>query len=228
MTEFEREVDLVVGKTGHGKTYWTQRYIRDHKRVIILDPMLEYDGEMFEDPQKLIDYIEDKRVYQVRMEYAEDAGNLAKIAMAAAGPCQHKGKPMPHRGCRDVTLVIDEAGRALPSGGKHIDPAIEDVIYRGRHFHVTLVNVTQRASTLSIAARSQWTRLISFWQTEDADVKWVQSQAGEKLDLEHLRKLEYFDITPYGIRKMKINPEGVNAAKADTELTEDRDSERVS
>lgn len=203
MTKFEREVILVVGKTGHGKTLWTRRYVFARKRVIILDPMLEYEGILYDDTGKILDYISKNRYYQVRSEFAEDAPDLAKIAMAA-GHCVKQGKPMPHPKCTDICLVIDEAGRAIPSRTT-LDPAIEDVIYRGRHRHVTLVNVTQRASTLSIAARSQWTRLICFWQTEDSDVKWIHSQAGSKIDIERLRPLEYFDITPLGIKKKQIN-----------------------
>jgi hypothetical protein len=209
MTKFEREVILVVGKTGHGKTLWTRRYIFSRRRVIILDPMLEYEGILFDDTGKMLDFIEDQGqerghgYYQVRSEWAEDAPDLATIAMAA-GHCVKQGKPMPHPKCTDVCLVIDEAGRAIPSRTT-LDPAIEDTIYRGRHKHVTLVNVTQRASTLSIAARSQWTRLITFWQTEDADIKWIHSQAGSKIPVEHLRPLEYFDITPIGIKKKMIN-----------------------
>src|SRR5262245_36695204 len=193
MTKFEREVICAGGKTGTGETLWTRRYLRTRRRVIIQDPMLEYEGILFENTEDLLDYVEDHpTVYQVRTEFAEDAADLSAIAMAA-GNCRHRGTPMQHPGCRDVCLVIDEAGRSLPDG-RNIDPAVADVIYRGRHRHVTLVNVTQRASTLHIAARSQWTRLITFWQTEDNDIKWLQNQAGSKLDIQHLKPLEYFDI----------------------------------
>src|SRR3989442_338889 len=158
MTKFEREVILVVGKTGHGKTLWTRRHIVGKPRVIILDPMLEYEGRLFDDLNEMIDYIQSNDVYQVRAEFAQDAKWLATIAMAA-GECKHQGTPMPHKGCRDVCLVIDEAGRALPSrpaaGSQETMGPIEDVIYRGRHRHVTFINVTQRASTLNTPARSQ-------------------------------------------------------------------------
>jgi hypothetical protein len=189
-----------------GKTFWTQRYVKTRKRVIILDPMLEYEGELFDNPRALLNHIRWKRFYQVRTEMADDAPALGAIAMAA-GECKHQGTPMPHQGCTDVTLVIDEAARSMPGGGHKIDPAIEDVIYRGRHRHVTLVTTTQRSSTLSIAARSQWTRIISFWQTEPADVKFVESQAGQELDLAHLPQLVYYDITPLGVTRKEIIPD---------------------
>src|SRR2546429_372375 len=115
MTKFEREVILVVGKTGHGKTLWTRRHIMRKPRVMILDPMLEYEGVLFDDMRELLDYVREHDVYQVRAEFAQDARWLASIAMAS-GKCEHPGTRPPHKkGCRDVTLVIDEAGRALPS-----------------------------------------------------------------------------------------------------------------
>jgi len=202
LLKFEREVILDVGKTGHGKTLWARRYITHRRRVIILDPMLEYEGRLFDDLREMLDYCQSNEVYQVRSEHAVDAPDLCKIAMYC-GRCIHPQEPMPHKGCTDVCIVIDEAGRAIPSRTL-LDPSIEDVIYQGRHRHVTMVNVAQRSSTLSIAARSQWTKLISFWQTEPADVKWVQDQSGEKLPVDDLTPLEYFEVTPLGVKKKRI------------------------
>src|SRR5919198_833376 len=98
MITSEREVIVCVGKTGMGKTFWTRRYVAKRKRVIILDPMLEYEGILFDDLRDMIDYIKANRVYQVRAEFAQDAKWLSVIAMAA-GDCQHPGTPMPHKGC---------------------------------------------------------------------------------------------------------------------------------
>ena len=70
----------------------------------------------------------------------------------------------------------------------------------GRHFLRSLVIAAQRPSIVNIAARSQWTRIVSFNLTEDSDVGWLRSVSG--YDIEHendIRKLpigEYFEITP--------------------------------
>jgi hypothetical protein len=226
MLQISREIIVVVGKTGMGKTFWTRRYLARRRRVLIYDPMLEYEGELFTDMEQLIEHIRGRRFYQARVEFAKDVPALSMIAMAA-GECQHRGRPMPHRGCTDVTLVIDEAARAVPSGGFKIDPAIEDVVFRGRHRHVTLVITTQRASTLSIAARSQWTRIISFWQTEPADVKFIESQAGRTLDLERLDELEYYEITPMGVRKKVIVPDEQDRRLHDVTDVEERVEEET-
>jgi hypothetical protein len=157
----ERDVTLTFGKTGMGKTQWAIRYLRAIKRAIILDPLGEYTGMEFYDLNDMIDFVKDKKIFRVRTPVAEHLDGLSEIARSVGNVC----------------LVIEEAQRIIPPA-QLLPDAFEDVIYRGRHQRVSVVTVAQRASTTHIAMRSQWTRLITFGQTEPNDVKWLEQTTG--------------------------------------------------
>lgn len=174
-----RTITLVYGQTGMGKTVWTKQHLRGQKRIICLDPIEEYEGVRFEDLEKLLDYTETYRSFYCCYSVVPDFGLLCQVALAV----------------RDCVLVVEESQRVVPP--RMTPPgAFEDVIYRGRHSRVSVVLVSQRPTTLHIAARSQWTRLVSFRQTEPADYKWIENTAGFALDLAGLEPLHYFDVTP--------------------------------
>jgi DNA helicase HerA-like ATPase len=198
----EREVILVYGKTGMGKSRWTKRYLADKKRVIISDPMLEHEGQAFDDIAELIDHVEEYPTFRVKSEFSEEVPLLAAVAMAANEKRRFEGQKHP-----ELVLAIEESQRSMPSGAQKLHPAIENVIYRGRHHRVTLLTVSQRPSTVHIAARSQWTRLVVFHQTEGSDIKWLEEQTGEPKELFHeLKPGEYFEFTPVGGER-KILPD---------------------
>jgi hypothetical protein len=206
----DREIVLVTGKQGMGKTWWTRRYLRTRPRVIVLDPMREHDGVLFDDAAGLIRHVHTYHQgrFRVRSEWAHDGPTLAATAMVA-GHC---------------TLVLEEAQRSLPARGD-LNPAIADVIYRGRGRppknlpDVTLVLVSQRPATVHIAARSQWTRLVIFKQTEGADTRWLAEQTplGERAAA--LGPGEYFEVTPYS-EEVKRLPRPFDPHRG---LTEPRD-----
>ncbi len=186
----EREIILVLGKTGMGKTRWTKRYLTGAHRLLILDPQLEYDGPLFEsvdggaDHEQLLDYLANHRAFRARVPYTtiQEFAFLCRIVYHV----------------KRCTFVVDEAQRVLPESRSRLPRDFEHVLYRGRHARVTLVLIAQRASTVNIAPRSQWTRIISFRQTEPPDIKWIESQAGEALPLDTLNAGEYIEIRPSG------------------------------
>lgn len=157
-----RDIVLVFGKTNMGKTSWTRQYLATRRRVILLDPMDEYPGLAFQDPVKMIEHIQAHREFTVRSVAVQDFDALSLIAFSAG----------------HVTFAIEEAQRSLPSWQKDLPPAFADIVYRGAHTGTSLVLIAQRPSTVNIAARSQFTRLVSFAQSEVADVRWIEGVTG--------------------------------------------------
>src|SRR6266850_7021842 len=176
----ERDIIVVVGKTGMGKTRWTRAYLRTLHRIILVDPMAEHQGEEFENTDAMIDHIMENRVFRIRTEAIDDFPMVCSIAYAARRCC----------------LVVEESQRVLPSGNKELPPSFTDIIYRGRHRRASLILISQRASTIHIAGRSQWTRLIIFNQTEPNDVTWLLNTTGFDLDPSSLPQGHYYDVTP--------------------------------
>jgi hypothetical protein len=196
----EREVIVVYGKTGMGKSRWTKRYLKTKKRVMICDGMDEHEGQKFEDLSEMLDHCEQYPTFRVRSEWWQDAPMMAAIAMSVNDPKRFgEGKKIP-----ELVLAIEESQRALPAGAKPLPSSIENALYRGRHHHVTLVAISQRPSTVHIGLRSQWTRLVVFHQTEGADLNWLHQQTGEPEEaFSSLKPGEYFEFTPLGaLRQM--------------------------
>jgi len=183
---FDREIILVFGQTGSGKTQWTKRFIRGLPRVIIVDPLDEYDGLLAESTEALIDAIENRKVFTVRTLLLEDFPFICQVARVA-GPC---------------TLVVEETQRILPPR-VDVPESFSDLIYRGRHYGVSVVMVSQRPMTVNLVARSQWTQLITFRQVETSDVRWIQQVTGSVADL-NLPILSYFHFTLHGVEQKKI------------------------
>lgn len=183
-----RTIDLVYGQTGMGKTVWTKQHLKKQKRVICLDPIEEYEGTRFEDLEKLLDFTEKYRSFYCCYSVVPDFGLLCQVALAV-GNC---------------VLVVEESQRVVPP---RLNPpgAFEDVIYRGRHSQVSVILISQRPTTLHIAARSQWTRLISFRQTEPADANWIKQTSGFDLPLKDLGPLQYYDVSPGAYEKKELD-----------------------
>lgn len=183
-----RAITLAFGKTGMGKTLWTQGYVRTLRRCIILDPLMEYrDAAAFDDVTELIDHLQRYRVFRVSMLDPSVFPMLCRVASAVT----------------DCTLVVEEAQRILPPHTE-LPPEFAELVYRGRHTRTSLVIVSQRPTTVHIAARSQWTRLITFSQSESADVKWIENVSGFDVDPSTLPQFEYFDVTPQGFARNRL------------------------
>ena len=187
----QREIVLVLGKTGTGKSTYMMHHVAAEPRTLILDPLGEYPGVEYEDVLDMLDDCAGQERFRARTESVLDLDDLARIAFAL----------------KNVSLVVDEAQRSMPQSGRDLPPAVEDIIYRGRHANVSLYLVAQRPTTVHIAPRSQWTRIISFNQSEVSDVSWIESTSGYSLDrIRTLSVGEYIEITPSGFEFKRTKP----------------------
>src|SRR5690606_1368116 len=63
MLSKKREIILIFGKTGSGKSYLTKKLLKQYKRIVIIDPKFEYEnGIIFYNIIDLINYIEDNKL----------------------------------------------------------------------------------------------------------------------------------------------------------------------
>lgn len=187
----ERDITLVYGMTGMGKTRWTRAYLDAIKRprIFVMDTQVEHSGILFDGLGGMIDHVLHYPTFKVRTEYVDDFPMLCSIAYAAGHCC----------------LVVEETQRVLPASYREPPSSFLDIVYRGRHRGVSLVMVSQRPSTVHIAARSQWNRIVCFRQTEPADVDWIESVAGVSIDPLSLPQSHYYEITPSGSQKKALD-----------------------
>jgi DNA helicase HerA-like ATPase len=184
-----REIILVFGRSGMGKTTWVKHYIRRLPRLIICDPQEEYaDYSLFDNAEEVYQYVRKKKLFRARFSDLREIGNMCFLAFIL----------------HHVYLIVDEAQRVFYPRMK-LPSEFEDIIYRGRHTHSSLILVAQRPSTLDIAVRSQWTKIITFRQTEKRDIEWITSFLHDSYILSDLSTLTYLEITPEKTEKFSLD-----------------------
>jgi hypothetical protein len=198
-----REISLVFGKTGSGKSNYIKTYLDDLNRVIIMDPLDEYPAQEFQDVSEMVDYLESvegtfwNNGKKERKPFRVKSCNI--LHLEAIGEIVD--------GMEDVTFIIEEAQRCLPASRQDLPDSLQRIIFLGRHFGRSLVVAAQRPSIVHIAARSQWTRIVTFNLTEVGDVRWLEGTSGYDVQTEHdIRKLpvgDYFEITPGGFERKR-------------------------
>lgn len=191
--EYQREIGLVFGKTGMGKSNYLKGYLTTLRRAIVLDPLDEYPAVEIPDMETMFDHVTSNETFRVKSTNIMDLEIMGEMVDSIP----------------DVTFIIEEAQRCLPPSRTDLPESIQRIIFQGRHFGRSLVIAAQRPSIVHIAARSQWTRICSFNLTEVNDVKWLEGTSGYSLDDEpDIRKLTvgtYLEITP-GSLEQKLAP----------------------
>jgi hypothetical protein len=166
----KREVVLVLGKTGNGKSVWTKNYTKPCKRLFVYDLCREYPVDYY-NGDDLVDMLENRvgntstmpKEFRVGVWKSEDADIAGALAFVEG----------------DCTLVCEEMS-TLYSRGEKMDSWLKEIVFLGRHRRVSLVATAQRAASIPIDLRSQANRVVSFAQAEQRDMSWLEDYFGEE------------------------------------------------
>lgn len=180
----KRDVVLVLGKTGYGKSVWTKAYTKPCQRLIVYDlcreyPVQYYNGDemldLLEERQDGIESLPEK--FRIGVWKNEDADVAGALAFAEG----------------NSTLVCEEMS-TLYSRGQNMDAWLREIVFIGRHRRVSLVATAQRAASIPIDLRSQANRVVSFQQAEQRDMQWLEDYFGERAEeISSLPELECLD-----------------------------------
>jgi len=176
-----REVIIIFGKTGSGKSYFAKNLLKKYNRVIIIDSQFEYnDGIIFENYLDLANYylenLPDDFKFICRFSNDNDIEYLFKFVYDA----------------KNLLLVCEEAEIYISPDARQGN--FLRLVRYGRHSQISLLLVARRSSELSLHVRAQVTRLISFKQTDINDIKKMESLG--LFGLENLPEYHFKEITP--------------------------------
>lgn len=172
----KRDVIIIVGRTGSGKSQWAKIYTRKTKPLYVYDPLLSYPGcEIDEDGEILKDTVENPRPTDRVMIFNRDLVSRASDTCFVRGNC---------------TLLLEECSTIWPKGAR-LDESMSRQIFLGRHRAVNLILMAQRATSIPIDLRSQANRIVSFGQIESDDLAWL----GEFFGKERAKKIP--DLKPF-------------------------------
>lgn len=189
-----RDFVIVTGLQGYGKTAWTMLYAKSKTRLLLFDPKAEYRGVDFSTPpdEWLEDVITGRRAeFRFGTYRAEDVEMIGSAAYAA-GRC---------------TLILEEC-KILFDRGEDVAPWARPLIYMGREPQLNLILCAQRMAAIPVDVRSQANRMISFLQTEIADVRAFEQRTGEQGLSDVIRHLEELECVDWqagqGVRRYRI------------------------
>jgi hypothetical protein len=205
-----REVVLVCGVTGGGKTTWARQFTNKLPRLLVYDIAASFPVQ-YSDDETIAALVETKPAeFRYGIYDPRDADVLTATAFML-GNCW---------------LVLEEIS-TLYNIGARIHGPLQEAILLGRQRSLSLLCISQRASYFPITLRSQASRIVSFRQQEPADLKWLADFMGqanaEKLPL--LQDLHCIDwhkgeLSEYSIANAYSNtPKDEPEAVTETTIT---------
>jgi hypothetical protein len=170
-----RAVDIIVGKTGSGKTTLARELVAPLTRCLILDVGFnEFNAQEIYTLDELADYLEARgRIHGFfKVSYtplSHEYPTLFKMARLI-------GQQEP------LTLVLEEADTISPPSEM---AEYDELISRGRHYGVNMLAVTLYPFKVPPELRRQATAFYSFTQHEPRDLQYLSDVYGP----EHVDKI---------------------------------------
>jgi len=184
MPNVQRDVILILGKTGSGKTTFARVLVSSMPRVFIADADFNEFGALpfdsFNDVQGYLEGHREKNKF-FRVTYTPYVNEYPYIFDLA-------------RLVAPLHLVLEEADRF---DDPRFCPEYEEVIARGRHHGVSLVALSRYPYALPSMLRREATRIIAFHHHEPTDLAWFSDVMGPATEiLTQLKEHEYLDWRP--------------------------------
>jgi len=200
-----REVILVLGKTGYGKSVWSKNYTAPIQRLLAYDLCQEYPVRYCEGDE-IIDMLgEGENGNPITKLIARKQGGLGKTFRLGVW----KTDDAPLVGALafmegTCTLLLEEFS-TLYGRGERMQPWLSENVFLGRHREVSILGTAQRAASIPIDLRSQASRVISFRQTEHNDMQWLEDYfEGHTGEISSLGKLECLDAYQGSVKRYSI------------------------
>lgn len=173
-----REIVLVFGKTGSGKSTFTRAYIQNFPRVIVIDPMEEYEGIIFYDFYTLNEYHKinqlESFIYVCRFSSDLEIEYLFKFSQAI----------------ENNLLVLEECSIYVSPQAKSNE--FLNIVRFGRHKQISIIGISRRATELHNDLKAMVNKIISFKQTHPIDLQNMSKLGFQNLD--SLPDYEYQEI----------------------------------
>jgi hypothetical protein len=186
-----RTTELIFGKTGTGKSTLARMLIKNYDRVIIIDPMHEYEGIIFYDYYTLNEYHRHNKlenfVYVCRFSDDLDIEYLFKF-------CKVIG---------NILLVLEECSMYVSPQSKSNE--FLNIIRFGRHYNISLLGISRRTTELHNDLKAIIDTIYSFKQVLPNDLLKMQ-----RLDFENLESLISLSDVPFREPQENIHYKKIN------------------
>lgn len=195
-----RDVILVCGVTGSGKTNWARTFTSDLKRLFAYDIAVSFPVQ-YVDTNYLVTFAENPAPQFRLGVYSPYDTDVLTAAAYMVG---------------NAWLMLEEIS-TLYNIGARIHGPLQEAVLLGRQRSLSLLIISQRASYIPITLRSQASRIVSFRQQEKADTTWLADFMGKETadQLPALADLECVDWEKGNITRYTcpwVQPQGAQTA----------------
>lgn len=166
----QRDVILICGQTGSGKSYYAKKIVKNIPRCLVIDAgFREFENTIFFD--NVDDLIE-----ALQKRNAETDKDVCFNFGITPFPDEYEAIFDIAIACGNLTLVLEESDR--------FDEKIfsyQDIITRGRHYGVSILAIAPHPYNFPKDLRRQLTEVISFRQTEESDLDYLSDVIGPEI-----------------------------------------------
>lgn len=163
-----REIVLVMGMTGWGKSWWTKLYSRSFARKLVYDPSGTFPCDAYRPVDDIVEDLFDEENPHPSYNWGFIGQDDVPQAASALFVIQNN------------MLVIEECATVFEKGQARLPDWGKRHCFYGRHRSCSLVLIAQRPTYIPIDFRSQANRVITFCQHEDADMGWLGGFFGKE------------------------------------------------
>ena len=176
------DVRLIVGKRGSGKSCKLREWIRPEPRVLLYDTLHEktYDEftrvDRFDELCKIL--LSNPPIFRIAFTWDGTAGHeldFDRVCRAVYA-------------CRSLVFCVDEIDQFVSP--MFIPRQLDKIVSLGRHRELSLWVATRRPKEIHPLIRSQVNQVVTFTQTEKADVDWMRQVMGDQA-------LQAHELAPY-------------------------------
>lgn len=180
-----REIVLVMGMTGFGKSWWSKLYHRLYSRSIVYDPVGSFPVKEWLEPDEIFERLTaesppDKFQYGFVSQDADHVAGIGALTFSVGR----------------LAYFIEECATVFEKGMLRSPSWVKTLCFFGRHKACSLVLIAQRPTYIPIDIRSQANRVISFCQHEGTDMEWLTEFFGRER-MKRLSTLERFTCFDY-------------------------------
>lgn len=177
----QRKIFLIYGKTGSGKTTLAKKIINNYDRVVVIDEMLEYEGNICYDFNQSFNEMKKEKFFVV-CRFNNDI-DLQKLFYSL-------------RYVKDLLLVVEESEIYLSSRTKKSSNDYFLYLVRyGRHFNISILGIARRVTELNIEFRSQVNEIYVSKFSEPKDLEIFEKIGISKEKILALKEYEFLKKT---------------------------------
>lgn len=181
-------IKIVLGKRGSGKSVRLREELRLEPRVVLYDTLREdtYNSYTRVETYRELCHklLEDRPVFRLAYSWPGDVEREADFErFCKAVYC-----------CRNLAVGVEEIDQFCSAS--FMPHSLDLVVSLGRHRQLSLYCASRRPKEIHPLIRSQAVEVISFLQTEPADLEWCRAVMGAGADeLPSLEQYEYVHWT---------------------------------